>query len=319
MPRQPRDGDRMLVVEDLAKKYGSIVALAGASLTIDRGEILCLLGPNGAGKTTLVSIIAGLTTADSGRVTLDGVDALRSPRAARGRLGLASQDIALYPSLTVVENLKMFGRLADLRGPELKLRINEVLTAFDLDDKASRPTRALSGGEQRRVHTAAAVLHEPPLLLLDEPTAGVDVVTRQSLLDLVKRLASTGAAIAYLTHYFPEVETLDGNVAVLHHGKVLATGSVGSLLEEHGAAAVELDFDGEAPAALNDLGFVAVDGGARLACRHPASELVRIVTALGDGMQAFKGIRLVEPSLDTVFMSITGRSITDPLAHEKAS
>ena len=233
----------MLRAVGLVKSYGEVHALRGVDLDVRRGEIVGLLGPNGAGKTTLVSIVAGLRRPDAGTVTVDGIDVLTHPHRARLRLGLAPQDTGVYPVVTVRNNLKLFGEIAGLRGSTLNRRIGDVAESLDIVDLLDRKAGNLSGGQKRRLHTAIALLHEPPLLLLDEATTGTDVATRKHLLELIGRLAAAGAAVLYSTHYLHEVEELGARVAIIEEGQVIARGAFTEMIAKHGGAAVELAFD----------------------------------------------------------------------------
>ena len=229
-----------LVVEDVHKRYDGRVALAGVDLEIAAGEVVALLGPNGAGKTTLVSIVAGLRRADAGRVAVAGHDVARTPQHARAQLGLAPQELGVYPTISVRDNLRFHGELAGLRRGELTRRVADVAQALALDALLGRAARTLSGGERRRLHTAMSVMGRPALLLLDEPTAGADVGMRAQLLALVRRLAGDGVAVCYSTHYLPEVEQLGATVAILDAGRIAARGSLDALLARYGRARVEL-------------------------------------------------------------------------------
>ena len=248
----------VLRAEGVRKSYGHIDALLGIDLAVDAGEIRSLLGPNGAGKTTFVGIVAGLRRPDAGTVTVGGVDVVRNPKAAHQHIGLAPQELGVYYPLTVRENLLLFGELAGLRRGELRRRIQETADDLNLADLLERRAGQLSGGERRRLHTAIALIHRPSLLLLDEPTVGADVPTRSRMLELVKRLASDGAAVVYTTHYLPEVETLGGSVAIMRSGTIIASGGVAELIARHARCIVELAFDGPAP--LVDHADASVDG-----------------------------------------------------------
>ena len=299
----------MLLVEELRKAYGQLTALDGVDLRIEPGEICGLLGPNGAGKTTLVSIIAGLRRADAGRVLVAGVDALALPYEARRFLGLAPQELGIYPIVTVRENLSFFGELADLRGAQLAGRVGEVAEALDLTELLDRSARDLSGGEKRRVHTAMAMLHRPPLLLLDEPTTGVDVRTRARLLDAVRSLAAQdGTAICYSTHYLPEVEALDASVAIIERGRIIARGSVAELIKQHGGSAIELVFDGQPPQiAMPGRRAETVDSTVRIYTDQPAVDVAAVLQALGPATDRLRAVEIVAPSLESVFLAVTGR------------
>jgi ABC-2 type transport system ATP-binding protein len=298
----------VLKARDVHKSYGPVKALNGVDLDVGRGEIVALLGPNGAGKSTLVSVIAGLRKPDGGGVWLNGIDADAHPDLARRQLGLAPQETGIYPTVSVHDNLRFFGELAGLRRRDLKRRIDEVAEAFSLSDLLDRRGRHLSGGEVRRLHTAMIVLHRPPLLLLDEVTAGVDVQTRNQLLDLIRSLADQGSAVVYSTHYLHEIETLGAHqVVILHEGRVVTTGSIPHLISGFGGSFVELSFD-ELPANLDlPAGTVVV---AENILRIPADDSPAITAAdlvgrLDRSGAALREIKLLQPSLESVFLSVT--------------
>jgi ABC-2 type transport system ATP-binding protein len=295
----------MLHVEGLRKSYGEVEALLGVDLEVAPGEIVSLLGPNGAGKTTLVSIVAGLRKADAGSVTVDGIDALGRSHEVRTRIGLAPQDLGIYPVVSVRNNLQLFGRLAGLGPADLKRRIDEVADALDIADLLDRQGGTLSGGQKRRVHTAIALLHRPPLLLLDEATTGADVETRGHILDLVRGLADEGSAVLYSTHYLQEVESLGATVALLDHGTVIARGSEDELIAGHAVPVVELTFHGEVPT-LDVDGAKTVDGSTlRLDTNDPAGTIAAVIPQVPQGMLA--GIQIVRPDLEAVYLALTGR------------
>ncbi|MGZ4666842.1 MAG: ABC transporter ATP-binding protein, partial [Frankiaceae bacterium] len=237
----------VLSVEGLHKSYGQVKALCGLDLEVAPGQIVSLLGPNGAGKSTFVSIVAGLRRPDAGSVFVGGVDALARPKAARSLIGLAPQELGIYPVVTVRQNLTLFGELAGLGRRELRIRVQEVAEALLLDDLLDRLAGELSGGQKRRLHTAAALVHRPRLLLLDEATAGADVETRAQLVSLVRELAAEGPPSCTPRTTCREVETLGAYVVLIDKGSVLARGAVAELVARHGGSVVELRFDGEAP------------------------------------------------------------------------
>lgn len=311
--------DHALEARGIEKSYGPVRALRGVDLTIAPGEVLALLGHNGAGKTTLVSLVAGLRRPDAGWVHVDGIDVAADPLATRRRLGLAPQENALYPIVSARENLRVFGALAGLRGRVLRERIEEAAVAFSLDGFMDRPVEQLSGGQRRRVHTAAAVLHRPPLLLLDEPTVGADVETRDALLELVRGLARDGHAVCYSTHYLPEVEALGASVAVLERGRLIARGTINELVAAHASSAVELIFDGPAPA----LDGADVEGGvARIPARDPARAAATILAELPTDVRAqLQSVELVRDDLESAYRALTGRDAghAGEVAHEGES
>ena len=297
----------MLSVRGLSKSYGSLQALTGIDLDIPAGTILALLGPNGAGKTTLVSLVVGLRRPDAGSITVNGVDAVARPHEARRFIGYAPQEMSVYPTLTVRENLLYCGELAELRGAELSRRIVSVAEALALTDMLDRKVRELSGGEKRRVHTGMALLHNPPLLLLDEPTTGVDVRTRAQVLDVVRSLAEQGSAVCYSTHYLGEVEALGAEVAIIDRGQLIARDGLKDLIAAHGRPVLELAFDGPPPSLdLNHPVEVAGEVG-RVFSDDPAATAATALTALGPEASRLVSIEIIRPSLEGVFLGLTGR------------
>ena len=295
----------MLDVRGLCKSYGDVPALRGVDLRVAEGEIVGLLGPNGAGKTTLVSIVAGLRRADAGSVTVGGADPANP--STRRQIGLAPQELGIYLSLSVRENLGLFADMALLRGRQRTARIDEVAALLSLDQLLDRRCQFLSGGEKRRVHTAMALVHRPRLLLLDEPTTGVDVSTRTHLLAAVRGLAAEGAAVCYSTHYLPEVEELGASVAIIDRGCMVARGPLAQLVTEHGNAAIELRFDGAAPAVPAGWSGWAEGNVLHLRTESPAADAAVVFAALGADAARLQGMELVRPSLESVFLSLTGR------------
>ena len=298
----------MLVVEAVKKSYGHLVALDGVDLHVGAGEIVGLVGPNGAGKTTLVSIVAGLRRPDGGTVRVGDVDVVRHRAQVGPLIGLAPQELAIYPTLRVRDNLVLFGELSGLRRDALRTRIDETAEALSLTPLLSRTGDALSGGQKRRLHTAMALIHRPPLLLLDEPTVGADIETRAELLALVRRLADEGAAVVYSTHYLPEVEQLGASVAVIDRGRILARGSLSELLHQHAKPAVELVFDDDGPPPIVTAAGAVVDGArVRIPADDPAATAASVLSALGDGARRLSAVELIQPTLDAVYLSVTGR------------
>jgi ABC-2 type transport system ATP-binding protein len=221
-----------LEVVDLHKQYGSVKALDGVSFTVHEGELFGLLGPNGAGKTTLLSILSCLLEPTSGEVRLNGRRIHRRDPAVLRQLGVVPQELALYGDLTARENLHFFGELYGLRGAALRDRVNAVLAAVALEDKAKERVNTFSGGMKRRLNLGAALVHEPRLLLLDEPTVGVDPQSRNHIFEEVRRLNTAGVTILYTSHYMEEVQTLCPRVGVMDHGRLVACDEVSALLHQ---------------------------------------------------------------------------------------
>jgi ABC-2 type transport system ATP-binding protein len=294
----------------LRKHSGETVALAGIDLEVAEGEIVGLLGPNGAGKTTLVSIVAGLRGADGGSVRIGGIDALAHPHLARPQLGFAPQETGIYPTLTCRQNLRFFAELAGLRGRARDAAVDSVAAALQLTDLLERRAQHLSGGERRRLHTALALVHRPPLVMLDEPTTGADVRTRAQLLALVADLATNGSAVVYSTHYLQEIDQLGASVLIVDQGRAIARGTVASLIDAHAAIVVEMTFAGHAPRV--DVGDgadrVERDGSVvRIHTRRPDAATETVIAGLGGAARRLRAIEVVQPSLEAVFLELTGR------------
>jgi ABC-2 type transport system ATP-binding protein len=295
-----------LEVVDLAKSYGRQRVFSDVSLHAEHGEVLALLGPNGAGKTTIVSIIAGLRQPDAGTVHALGVDVLRDPRRIRPVLGLAAQNVAIYPTHTVNENLRFFGRINGLWGRRLTVAVDELVETLDLGETRHRLAGTLSTGQQRRLHTACALVHRPSLILLDEPTVGADAQSRAGLVAFVARLAADGAIVLYTTHYLTEVENLASRVVIIGHGQVLASGTVNELIARHSRSEVVLRIDGPVP----DIpwpGAIAADGVLRLPADDPAMALVRAVDAIGEARHRLRGVELVRANLEQAYTTVLER------------
>ena len=219
----------MLVAAGLVKTYGRLRALDEFTLRVEPGEIAGLVGPNGAGKTTFVEVVTGLIRPDAGSVTVGDVDALRHPRTARELLGVCPQETALYPSITVAEHLRLFGALAGLRRAALRRAVSDIAEVMQLTEVLAKPAGLLSGGQRKRAQAATALVADRPLLLLDEPTAGADPLTRTALLGVITARAAAGAAVVYTTHYLPELAELGATIALARAGRIASRGSQAEL------------------------------------------------------------------------------------------
>jgi len=293
-----------LEVAGVAKSYGSKPALRGVDLRVRPGQVVSLLGPNGAGKTTLLSIIAGVLQADAGTVRVNGFDVGRHPLRAQRSLGFAPQSTGLYEPLTVKENLRFFGELAGLDRRCLDCRVSELCEALLLGGLRERQCQHLSGGERRRVHTAIALIAEPPVVMLDEPTVGADIETRLAMIALVKDLANSGTAVLYTTHYLPEVEALTAAVVLIDGGRVIAQGSVDQLIQAHGSGELELRFKGAAPR-VEVTGIPIRSDGESLWVSTPEPAPVD-----GD-IHRLDSVTVSRPSLESVFLNLTGRRLDE--------
>ncbi len=307
----------VLEVDDVWKRFGTTVALGGVTLSVEPGELFGLLGPNGAGKTTLMSILAGLTEPDQGSVRLFGQPLQRSRSDLRRLVGLATQDLAVYPELTARENLTFFGRLYGLGGDDLRSRVDEMLAAVGLTDRADDRAGTFSGGMKRRLNLAVAVVHRPRLLLLDEPTTGVDPQSRNHIFEHVKALNAGGLTIVYTSHYMEEVQTLCTRIAILDGGKVQACDTLPNLLRTlDDVARVRLP---AVPPGLADrlarLPGVKrvrpIDGGLELTTPEVGPVLPKLVAALGEFGAEPTAIDLDQTTLERVFLHLTGRGLRD--------
>ncbi|MCI0678097.1 MAG: ABC transporter ATP-binding protein [Actinobacteria bacterium] len=307
----------ILVASGLVKRFDQLVAVDGVSFSIAEGETFGLLGPNGAGKTTSISRVAGLLERDAGTVEVAGEKI--SPRSTKGKaaIGLVPQDLAIYPDLTARENLRFFARLYDLDGARLDSRVDEVLGVIGLADRADDLTKEFSGGMKRRLNIGIGLLHTPRLLILDEPTVGVDPQSRNAILESVERLSSEGMAVLYTTHYMEEAERLCDRVAIIDEGKIKAEGTrreLVSLVGEKDRVSMTGDIRSAAPA-LEGLpgvsGVSAGDHSIEVLVDNAGSilpDLLARVTAAGGSIS---GVQVIEPNLEAVFLHLTGKALRD--------
>jgi ABC-2 type transport system ATP-binding protein len=299
-----------LEVSGAVKRFGQQTALAGLNLDVARGEWVALLGPNGAGKTTLMRAIAGLTTLAGGEITALGARVVAGRGAPEG-LGLVPQKIALYPELTADENLDIFGRMHGLRGERLRERVEWALSWTGLDHRRDDPVGAFSGGMQRRLNIAAGVLHAPRLVLLDEPTVGVDPQARDRISEMLCELRSDGAALVQSTHQFSEIEGVCDRVVIVDHGRVVASGTPADLVREVANQPrpflvrvdrhVEVSFEGRTLAG-DRLGGLMSDVATGL------PELLRSVAEAGANVV---DVQVEAPGIEAVFKRLTGRELRE--------
>lgn len=306
-----RKASGVLVVDALTVDYGSVRALDGLSFTVGQGEIVALLGPNGAGKTSCVDACCGLRRPAAGRVRLLGADVAAGGRAMRSLIGVVPQEAALYPELTGRENLALFAALYDL--PEPAARVETLLRLVELWERRDTRVSAYSGGMKRRLALARALLHDPPMLFLDEPTLGVDVQGRRAVWDHVLELRAAGRSVLLTTNYLDEAAALCDRVVIIDHGRLVADASPGELRRQAGSTLV-LELDGVAPAAAKEIHRVApsacvdVDGSlvrVRLTDPSLAGPVVEAASLAGP----VRGLRTEEATLDEVFLSLTGRGV----------
>ncbi len=296
----------MVSAHELKKSYGTLLAVDGVSLDIAAGETLGLLGPNGAGKTTTINMLVGILRPDSGTISIDGVDdPTRSD--VRNKLGNAPQSLALYDDLTAAENLDFFGKLYGLSGNHLSDRIDYCLELAGLTDRRNDRAKTFSGGMQRRLNLACAIVHDPPVLLLDEPTVGVDPQSRNLIFERIERIKSAGKTVVYTTHYMEEAQRLCDRVAIIDHGQILALDTVDALIRDHGGESVIHAELSEPPANADKLPGELDGLTLRIQTSRPLEEISRLA---GLGIR-FQQLRVDQADLESVFLNLTGRSLRD--------
>jgi ABC-2 type transport system ATP-binding protein len=310
----------MLEIRNLRKTYGATVALEGVSFRIEKGQTLGLLGPNGAGKTTTVSIISGLISADSGEVLIEGRALGSDTDPVKQRIGLVPQDLALYDELSAQANLEFFGALYELTGAKLATAAGAALELVGLTDKVREKVKNFSGGMKRRLNLAVALLHDPDLLLLDEPTVGVDPQSRNAIFENLETLKQRGKTLLYTTHYMEEAERLCDRLVVVDHGRVIANDTLHGLyrmLPASNVLAVELENAGDR-FPLDDLRSLSEvqsadfsDGSLRIGVGNLAADTPRVLEWLNARGQSFTHLVTERPDLETVFLTLTGRKLRD--------
>lgn len=308
-----------LTATDLRKRFGDTQAVDGVSFEIAQGESYGLLGPNGAGKTTTISMVCGLLKRDAGDVTVDGKVLDEKSTATKEAIGYVPQDIALYPDLSGRENLRFFGRLYGLSGAKLAERVDAVLDLVELRDRAKDRTSEYSGGMKRRLNLAAGLLHEPRLLVLDEPTVGVDPQSRNAIFENIEALKSNGITVLYTTHYMEEAERLCDRVGIIDKGKIIAEGTRRELVASIGQKdRIELTATGdlqklvEAATKVDGVQEASVtEHGVQFLCnggRHLLPRLLEVAEKSGSQVDS---VEVFEPDLEAVFLQLTGKALRD--------
>ncbi len=313
----------MLRIEDLVKQYGDLTAVDTISFEADAGSVFGLLGPNGAGKSTTISCISGLLPPTSGRISVSGHDIIKDGKAARQSLGVVPQEIALYEDLPAIDNLRYWGKAYGLRGSALDDRVADVLGHIGLADRAKDLPKEFSGGMKRRLNFGCGIVHKPRVLLLDEPTVGVDPQSRAKLFDLVEAERDAGACVLYTTHYMEEAERLCDSLAIIDHGKIIAKGTVAELKAQLGARDA-LHLTGEFPADatkaaieslaqnIADLEILSQDDVSLLLTLSSASQhLPAIFQAVSGAGGSVSETSLRSPNLETLFLLLTGKELRE--------
>ena len=308
----------MIEVKDLQKSYGDLLAVKGVSFTAKKGTVFGLLGPNGAGKSTTISCICGLFKPTAGSVTVNGFDIIKAATKAKASLGVVPQELAIYVDLSGRDNLSYWGAAYGLKGDKLKSRVDHVLDKIGLQDRAKDLPKNYSGGMKRRLNFGCGLVHEPKVLLLDEPTVGVDPQSRGRLFDLIREEKAKGTCVLYTTHYMEEAESLCDDLAIIDHGKIIAAGTLKELRAEVGerdvihlsgtfdVPKVEKAIAKLKPAAdvltlSNDNLVLAIKGG--------AARLPEVLNAVSGTGADIRDTRLTEPNLESLFLKLTGKEL----------
>ena len=312
----------MLVTEHLVKQYGDLTAVDDVSFRAEKGTVFGLLGPNGAGKSTTINCISGLLSPTSGHIAVAGHDIAKDGKAARRSLGIVPQEIALYEDLPAIDNLRYWGKAYGMGGKDLESRVAEVLDYVGLADRARDLPKTFSGGMKRRLNFGCGIVHKPAVLLLDEPTVGVDPQSRSRLFDLVENERDNGACVVYTTHYMEEAERLCDSLAIIDHGKLIAQGTVAGLKAELGTRDA-LQLSGEFPdgvrvalenltGALDELEVIGEeDGSITLALSNASQHLPAVFDAVAGAGGSISETSLRSPNLETLFLLLTGKELRE--------
>ncbi|MBS4220931.1 ABC transporter ATP-binding protein [Bacillus sp. FJAT-49711] len=311
----------MLEVKELKKTYGKKEVVKNVSFTIEKGESFGLLGPNGAGKSTTISMICGLIPYDQGEVVVDHLSVKKSPMLIKKKIGVVPQEIALYPTMSARDNLLFWGAMYGLKGAQAKKRAEEVLEFVGLKDRAKDRIETFSGGMKRRINIGAALMHEPELLIMDEPTVGIDPQSRNHILETVKKLNENGMTIIYTSHYMEEVEYLCNRVGIIDHGEVIAIGTQSELCSRLvGGAFIQLTVENDSLQAIeaikslesvSDIVKKEESNIIEVFAGQPYETLGSIMSAAVNNGLKIGSVEIKEPNLETLFLQLTGRSLRD--------
>ncbi len=310
----------ILRIEEVTKKFGDVIAVDNVTLSLDEGEIFGLLGPNGAGKSTAINMVTGLLSMDKGKIYLMDMDIKKNSMETKKNTGIVPQDIAIYEDLTSLENVKFFASLYGLKGSQLNAAAEEALEFTGLSDKARTYPKQFSGGMKRRLNIACAIAHKPKLIIMDEPTVGIDPQSRNHILQSVKKLNEMGCTIIYTSHYMEEVEEICTRIAIMDHGKVIAQGTGDELkalitdtnvvwitVADH-VSRVNEDRLKEISGVLN---IEIEESTVKIGSAREVNNLDKIILYFTSNGIAIKSVESKTPDLETVFLSLTGRRLRD--------
>lgn len=309
----------LLKVVDLKKNFGSREVVRGVTFTVNKGESFGLLGPNGAGKSTTISMICGLIESSSGDVTVGGVSIKKNPLEVKRKIGVVPQDIALYPTMSAKENLYFWGRMYGLSRVEAKKRTEEVLEIVGLKERAKEKIENYSGGMKRRINIGAALMHRPELLIMDEPTVGIDPQSRNYILETIKKLNEEGMTVIYTSHYMEEVEYLCERIAIIDQGEVIASGTRDELCNRLvGATSIQIKVNELSQEMIDKLGNIPnvqsmkADGELITIHATDARQVLgdAVAVVIQSGLQVLS-VDVKEPNLESVFLQLTGRTLRD--------
>jgi len=312
----------MLTVRDLKKSFGAFDAVKGVSFSVEKGEAFGLLGPNGAGKSTIINMVTGLYPPTSGKIQLKDINVLKNTKQAQAAIGVVPQEIALYQEMSAKENLNFWGRMYGLSGKALELKVDEVLDIIGLADRAKGKVNTFSGGMKRRVNIGAAILHNPELLIMDEPTVGIDPQSRNHILETIRKLNEQGMTVIYTSHYMEEVEYLCERIGIIDHGELIACGTMPELRETIGDRSriiITIDQQGtnsnDIQSSLSKLfsekDFSIQNNQLMVFHKEPQHILTSFIQSVTNTGVKITSVDIVEPNLESVFLHLTGRSLRD--------
>ena len=310
---------KVLEIKDLLKRFQDLVAVDNINLSVNEGEIYGLLGPNGAGKSTTINLICGLLRKDKGQILVLEKDSIKEQNFVKKNIGIVPQDIAIYMELTAYENVSFFGSLYGLRGKELKEKSMEALRFVGLEDKAKEYPKKFSGGMKRRLNIACAIVHTPKLIIMDEPTVGIDPQSRNHILNSIRKLNADGCTIIYTTHYMEEVEALCSKAAIIDHGKVIAEGTLEdlkTLVTDVSTVNIGIDdtsnCNEEEIKAIKGVLDVSIDENlVSISSKKEVNNLDKLIGYFINNNIKILSVETKAPNLETVFLSLTGRKLRD--------